>query len=268
MITLRIASAVAARLLRSRLLIVAVLFGIVLVIMMAAPIFTIMELKEGGEFVDAQGIKAMCMPAAIAVMGSMSNLIALLLGSTVVRQDIKDGTIFSVLSKPISRLQYFIGSVLGAIYCQCSVWLVFGAIWLGFSYLVEKSIQPLHGYILCSEVVKSILMLSLALAWSQKFSPWIAGALALCTFDGADLSERALTSLRYLHVFPGKTVMEICAFPFPKFMGFDALLHQISETSLAPVSVTWSFIHMFDYLAFALLVAWLCFRKMDLISSS
>lgn len=268
MITLRIALAATSRLLRSRLLIVTVLIGLVYVIMMAAPIGEISELKEGGEFVDALDMKAMWMHMAITGMEWMANLVALFLGSTVIHQEIKDGTIFSILSKPVSRLQYFIGSFLGAAFCLCIVWCIFGLVWAWFIYAVDKSIQPLHVSIFCSEVIKSLLMLSLSLAWSQRFSPWLAGVLALLTFDGETMAKHAVGSLAFLHLSPPAMFVKICAFPFPCFQGFDALLNQLGQTSLEPVELTWPFIHMVDFVAVALLFAWFCFRKQDLISNS
>jgi Cu-processing system permease protein len=268
MIVSRIAFAVISRLFRSRLLIVAVLISLVVMIMMAQPMISIAEMKEGGEFADAQDMASLDMQVSIGMMGWMANLVALFLGSTVIRQDIKEGTIFSVLSKPVSRLQYFIGSALGAAFCQCAVWCVFGAVWLWFIYSLEKSIQPLHLTVLCSEMLKSLLMLSLALAWSQKFSPWIAGLFALLTFGGGNLARRAVDCLNFIKIDPPEIVGKICSFPFPTFDKFDELSNQLGQTSLEPVALNWQAIHTLDYLALALLVAWLCFRKQDLTSNT
>lgn len=266
MITMRIALAVASRLLRSRILIVAVLFGAVFIVLSASPVVTFKELKETGEMADAMDMKRMCMGAAIVIMGFTANLVALVLGSTVIRQDIQDGTIFSVLSKPVSRLQYFAGSMLGAGLCQCIVWVVFAILWFWFVYAADGSIQFLHIHILFSEVVKSLLILGLSFAWAQIFSPWVAATVALITFDGDYLVSTALKNLPYLHIVPTKEIVDTCTFPFPSFQAFDALAEQLGQTSIKPIVLFWQYLHMIDYCLAALLVAWLCFRKADLMS--
>jgi Cu-processing system permease protein len=264
MITMRIARAVMQRLLRSRVLIVAVIFALMLMGLMSASMMSLTDMKNADEVTSALQMKNIILCSVIGIMGFFANMIALILGSAVIRQDIKDATILSILSKPVSRLQYFIGSALGASFCQLIVWCIFAAVWAGLVYSLDKSVQPLHVLILFCEVLKSLLMLALTLAWAQKFSPWIAGVLALVTFDGEGMTNNAVSLLGLLHIAPNELLTKICAFPFPCFDGFDAQLSQLQKTSLEPLAMTWPLIHIIDYTALALLVAWLCFRKQDL----
>jgi ABC-type transport system involved in multi-copper enzyme maturation permease subunit len=266
--TFRIASAVGSRLLRSKFLIVVVLISLLFMVVLCAPFLQMQELKEGGEMVDFREMKTEYLFMTIGVMGWMANLVALILGSTVIRQDIKDGTIFSVLSKPVSRLQYFTGSTLGALFCQTIVWCVFGSVWLLFGYLLDKFVSPLCVSICFGELLKSYLMLALALGWSQRFSPWIAGALALFTFSGEMLAGSAVNAVGNLNLFPVNLLNKICTFPFPDFSGLDALLRQLGQTSLQPVNLLWPILHIIDYVLVILFIAWLAFRQQDLSANS
>jgi len=267
-VTFRIASAVASRLLRSKFLIVVVLFAVLFMLMMTAPLLSMKEMKEGGELVDFRDMKAMYLQMTMTIMGWMANLVAMILGSTVIRQDIKDATIFSVLAKPVSRLQYFVGSTLGALFCQTIVWCIFGGVWLLFVYLLDKAVAPLYISICLSELLKSYLMLALALGWSQRFSPWIAGAFALFTFAGELLAGIAVAALGNLNLFPVKLLGKICTFPFPDFSGLDVLMRQLGETLLQPVNLTWPILHVIDYALVVLFIAWLAFRQQDLTANS
>jgi hypothetical protein len=111
-------------------------------------------------------------------------------------------------------------------------------------------------------------MLVLALGWSQRFSPWIAGAFALFTFDGDSLAGIAVAALGNLNLFPVKLLGKVCTFPFPDFSGLDVLMRQLGETLLKPVNLTWPILHVIDYALLVLFIAWLAFRQQDLTANS
>lgn len=263
-ITLCIARSVASRLIRSKFLIVAVVFVLIGVLLLIAPFFTMKELKESGELYDYRDMKANTVHSTIMLMGWMANVIAMVLGSTVVRHDIKDGTIFSVLAKPVSRLQYFIGSALGALTCQTAVGLLFAGTWLLLEYFLDKSVSPLYFSICFSELLKANLMVSLALAFSIRFSPWIAGTLALLTFSGESLAKQAVDAITNLHFYPLKPFLQYFTFPFPSYYQLDMLFRQLSQTTVKPVEISWALLHIADYALVVLLIAWFAFRRQDL----
>jgi len=98
-----IAGTVLNRLSRNKLLIVTVLVAFLIIGLMSSSLVMVRVATEAGQMKEAQQEAAEIFFFVTLLMGWFANLVALVIGVNVTRQEIRDGTIFSVLAKPVAR---------------------------------------------------------------------------------------------------------------------------------------------------------------------
>jgi ABC-type transport system involved in multi-copper enzyme maturation permease subunit len=255
---------ISLRLLRNKIVIIAVLLSALIILMTGAPLFLLGEMKEANEMFSAKEFSGMMLTMILSIMSFFGNLVAVVMGVTVIRQDIKDATIFSVLSKPISRWQYFIASCSAALLTTLCIWLIFGTAWMLIILFVEKGFTWIPILALLCEGAKSLLLVTISIFWAKRCGPWVAATAAVLTLNGADLIHTLLGGLANFHIKCPDWLHTVLSLPFPSLKALSHVIMQLLQSSVEAPPMLLSFIHVLDYGLVALLLAWWVFKKMDL----
>lgn len=109
-------------------------------------------------------------------------LVAVATGTALVHTEVKQRTLYTVLSRPLARWRFVVGKYLGlaaALAIGQAAMLAIGLLWL---WLTGAHV---HGWLVLAGVfttVEVLLMAAAALCWTALSSPLLAAALGLATY--------------------------------------------------------------------------------------
>jgi ABC-type transport system involved in multi-copper enzyme maturation permease subunit len=256
------------RLFRSKLLIITLVVAFLIIGLMSSSLVTVKMASAAGELKEAQQAAAGIFIFVTMLMGWFASLVGMVMGVTVTRQDVRDGTIFSVLAKPVARWQYLLGSYLASVIYLLLVWVILAVVYAGLVYLTEQPMGRIHGMVLIGHATLSLLMLSLAFGLAQRFSAWVAALLSLVIYNGDSVMNLITSLFVLMKLRIPEWLSRAMIFPFPATASLDALFESLVRTQLESSSFGWAFLHLLDYSALMLLVGWWLFRRQDLSSAT
>lgn len=264
MIILAIFTNALKRLSRSKLLIVSVVASVLILALTSSSLIALNLARAAGNAEEVRQASVVLFIGVLSMMGFFASLVALFNGVTVTQQEIRDGTIFSVLSKPVTRAEYLLGSYFASVVYLLFVWAIFAAVCIGTMLLARQHLEKLHGIIILGRIALSVMMLSIAFCLAQRFGPWIAGVLAVFAYNGATFVSAALGIARLLKLSCPPWLAQTLAWPFPATASLDRLAASFLSSPLNAPQVGWTFLHLIDYSAVMVVIAWLLFRRMEL----
>jgi len=259
-----VAGSAIRRLWRSRLLMVTGIIALLIIGLTSSSIVFISVAQEAGESQQAQQAAIGVLFFIAMLMGWFASLVALLIGVTVTWQELRDGTIFGLLAKPIARWEYLAGKYLGSLGYLLLIWAILGGIYGGLVSLTGQSWSMSHSLTLVGRLTLSVLVLSLAFGLAQGLSMGVAAVLTLVIYNGKFLVKEFAQLLSLVKVTLPDAVTRTMIYPFPATDGLDALFQSVLEVPLDALPVGWVFLHLVDYSIAALLVGWWLFRRRDL----
>ncbi|HXV13273.1 MAG TPA: ABC transporter permease [Candidatus Krumholzibacteria bacterium] len=248
---------------KSRLLHVA---GIVAILVLGAPTAYLPNVIAAARRGDAEAVQTaveVMLNMAVSFFMILVAFIATAVGSTCVRRDLVDGTIYGVLSKPLSRTEYMVGTLLGGAAVVVFSWLVFGGALTALAALATDPLGPPEYAMLAGRCLQIVTLMCMATLLSTRFGPWVAGPLALLAFYGRETIDR----LAALFELPG-VVVDILKFPFPVLKALGAITERVSRSDFDPAPVLPGVIHVIDYILVMVVLACLSFRRLDLNRTS
>ncbi|MBZ5534647.1 MAG: ABC transporter permease [Acidobacteriia bacterium] len=263
-----IAGIVLRRLLRSKLLGITLVIAILIFALLSSSLLMLRNARSAGDTEVANQLSANVILSALALMGFFACLVGLANGVTVIRREIREGTIFSVLSKPLTRAEYLLGSYIGSLVYLSFVWIIFGLLYLGLVYLTRQPMGKLLGLILLARWVYSVLMMSVAFFLALRFNAWIAVVLSVVVYNADSLYNIFPPLLRLVHVELPDWVKGTVLFLFPSTNSLDVLFESLLKARLNPAPVQWAFLSLIDYCAIMVLLAWVVFRRQELSPST
>ena len=135
-------------------------------------------------------------------------LVAIATGTALVHTEVKQCTLYTVLSRPLPRWQFVVGKYLGlaaALAIGQAAMLVIGLAWLWLTGAQVHIWLVLAGLLTTVEV---LLMAAAALCWTALSSPLLAAALGLATY-ALGHAVSALPGLMH-HLEGWKQTLAIC----------------------------------------------------------
>ena len=79
-------------------------------------------------FFGVQGLQVFVKDLAVTVLGAFSTIVAVLTSTRMLPEEIKQRTLYPLLSRPISRLDLLVGKLLGAIVVTWMSFLILAAL--------------------------------------------------------------------------------------------------------------------------------------------
>lgn len=294
MIMLIIAGSVLNRLIRNKTLIIVSVVALVIIALSSAPLALAIEeakigiLENKPDFIRAAKMEAEGWFKFVPqFMWAFAALAGLMTGTGVIHQDIREGTIFSVLSKPVERREYLLGSYLGNIMFLGLVWLILMTIYFSFIYLISLYLGPqqwkLHLIFAAARFIQLVVITSIAFCMAQRFAPLVAGTISVVFYNGGALEEGSAFFFNWLGLDVPYWVSQALAFPFPTTESFDIVFktaNYFSNTAVSNLffsgvnspaiqgamlpSPAWVMLHLFDYGALMMLMAWWLFTRKEI----
>ena len=256
------------RLLRSRILIAGAILALLVMGLYSGILIAIFAAAEKGDEQGIQALLPMFFHLAVTMFGSVSTIMATVIGVTVLRTDLTTGTIFGVLAKPVSRGEYVAGTWLGGLVALVVMWMVFTLVMAAIASGIGSPIGSLHVAIIGSRILVAALSLSAALLLSIRFNAWGAAVLSVLLVNGASVVSQTASILRVFKVDIPERVVNALVFPFPITDAFDALNARLMRSDLAPNGMLPAVTHFIDYALVLLFLAYIFFRRLDLNRAS
>lgn len=244
---------------RSRLLLIAGITAVLVVGVPSSQLPRMIAAERSGQAEAVQQAVDFLLTFVTFFYVLIISFITVTIGAIGIRRDISDGTVYGVLSKPLTRSEYVVGTLLGGVVVLVFSWLVY-AITLGIlAVLARDPLQKLEFAMLAGRCLQSIVLLSIATLLSTRCSPWVTAPLALLTYHGRDVVER-LPGLDYLP----DVVAEVMSFPFPVLSSLNAITQRQSQSDFDPLPILPGVIHLVDYAFVMAVLACVSFRRLDL----
>jgi ABC-type transport system involved in multi-copper enzyme maturation permease subunit len=209
------------------------------------------------------GLQVFVKDLAVSVLGAFSTVVAVLTSSRLLPDEIKQRTLYPLLSRPISRLDLLIGKLLGAVIVT---WIAF-LLLAGLTGLALASFhvpfEPIMLQYLVCKMMGLVVICAVSLALSAYMTPAAAATMSFVLAFGSSMMVRGLTMAYASASGPMQGVFKFVNALLPQFSLFD-LGGRASNVGWAPVGawVVGSLaLYMFVYSSAMVTVAWAKFRK-------
>ncbi len=234
----------------------------VLAFTMSQVLFTVAAFSGEDDIFSGSVVAQLIMQVA-SIFAALMVLVAAVTSATCIRSDIVDGTVFSVLSKPIARTHYIVGSVLGSAAVVIVGWMVFAvaATLIAIGNGARLGAASYAGF--AGLILQGFVVVGLATLIATRFKLWPAVLLTIAINDGRNV----LSTILSLAKFPDK-VIDVLTFPFPNFGVVAVLVNGHDRASVDAIPVLPGIVHMADYAIVMVVLACLSFRALELNRSS
>ena len=162
---------------RERVLVVAVLFGAIL---MGSSVF-LSPLAVGAK-------QKIVMDVGLAAISIVGVLVAVFLGSALVHKEVDREAIYLVLTRPVSRCAYLVGKLAGVVTAVSCMFIIMTAIMIGAIMLGSGALRPAVFACLYLSLLETIVISSLVMFFSTFTTPMLSAFFTLCMFAAGSLS--------------------------------------------------------------------------------
>jgi hypothetical protein len=250
------------RLTQSRLLWIGVVGSLLVIgLFMTAVVGMVRTLATGGTVSGAALVQVV--GTIIVILGALAQLIAMFVGVTVVRRDVLDGTVASVLSKPVSRGEYIAASYAGSALYLLMMWLIFAVVLTLFAAVFKSTLSGAVYMAMLGRFLVCIMTMGIALCFSIRVHPWVSVLLTALVLRGRDTIEGISQIVGALGGSIPDVVVDVLKFPFPIRGALDDLGNRLTQTSLAEPMLGLGFLHIVDYGLLMAMCAYLLFRGLE-----
>jgi ABC-type transport system involved in multi-copper enzyme maturation permease subunit len=170
-------------------------------------------------------------------------LIVVFVGTKIFYQEAERKTIYSIMSKPVSDLEFVAGKFLGLYYLIVIVQILLFAIFFLFSKFYLRSVDIYLLNILYFFLFEFLLLDALAIFLSCFTSPLTSGILTLLLFFIAHLSGYLVVLTRILNIPSLSRLFDFLYYVLPNFSVFNIKATVIYHT---PLSIN-SYLLAFSY---------------------
>lgn len=148
-------------------------------------------------------------------------LIVVFIGTRIVYQEVERKTIYSIMSKPVSSLEFVAGKFLGLYYLIVVVQLLLFAVFFLFSKLYLRTVDIYLLNILYFFLFEFLLLDALAIFFSCFSSPLTSGILTLLIFFIAHLTQYLKELTQTLDIPTLSGLFSFLYYVLPNFSVFD-----------------------------------------------
>jgi Cu-processing system permease protein len=198
-----------------------------------------------------------------AAIRSFGVAIAIFVGIGLVHREVDRRTIFTILSKPISRGEFLLGKYLGLL---ATLWLqiaVMGAGFAAVSWLAGAPLEPAHAWALAGIAAEVSVVVALALLFSAFTTPMLASLFTA----GLWLIGHLTRDLRGLGAHSGvdgvRHLTELLYRTLPDLQAFDLTTRAVHQLPLTTSDLVLPALYALGYVVLALLAAAVVFERRD-----
>ncbi len=237
---------------RDRILYAILVFALV----MLAGSTILVRLSVGGEEKILKDLGLAC----ISIFGLV---IALFLGIGLVSKEIERRTVYTMISKPISRYQFILGKYLGLVTTLLVNVLVMAVGLVALAYVWEGTSSPSLLLAVLFIFLELMLVTALALLFSTFSSPALSAIFTLCLFVAGHLSA----DLRLFAVHLGGAVTTSAAealyFLLPNFSYLNLKDRAVHNLGIDPATTALAIAYAISYVTAVILGAMSIFQRRE-----
>lgn len=237
---------------RERILLLAVVFGAVLV---GSALF-LSPLAVGAR-------QKIVMDVGLAAISIIGVLTAVMLGGTLLHKEIDRKAIYLVLTRPVSRPAYLVGKLAGVV---LAVGLVFAAMTAVLLAAIALGGAPLRPAVFASiwlSLLETTVVASIVVFFSTFTTPMLASFFTLCAFVAGSLSN----DLRLFAEKFGGAASGLAAHVFyyvlPNLAAFNLRHEAVHDLPFRAVDVALASLYAAVYVSVAVLAACLVFGRRE-----
>ncbi len=239
--------------LRSRLLYTLVFFAVLLI--GSSALLATLSYVERERILQDIGL------SAIRLMGA---IIAVFVGVGLIHREVERRTVYTILSKPVSRTAFVVGKFAGLV---ATLWLMVGIMGLAFAAVSLVAGAPLgwgHLAALGLTCVELALLVAVATLFSSFTTPTLASAFTLGVYLLGHLARdlRDLGAASDSHL--AERVTAALYLVLPDLEAFDLVIPAVHGLTIPPGEALMATLYGFGYAALVLVLAAFVFERRDL----
>lgn len=200
--------------------------------------------------------------ASISIFGV---LMAILMGTGLVYKEIDKKTIFTLLSKPIHRIEFILGKFLGLVLTLAIMTglmtLIFLILLFLHTFRVEWAMLVAVAYIF----LELILLTAVAILFSTFSTPILSSIFSLSFYVIGHMSWGLEALIRKIRPGFGRTLVRILYLVLPDLENFNFKTEVVHGLAIPAGIHAWAVLYGILYTAFILGLAVLIFRRRDFI---
>lgn len=198
-------------------------------------------------------------------MSFFGDIVAIFVGVTLMYQELQRKSIYTILSKPVARTEYFIGRYAGIAMLLALQALLMGVLLTGAMAIRGDAIPPNWGAALWLAWVESLVVAGVAMFFSSFSTPYVSGFLTLGVLLVGRLLQDLEAFVPKIAAGPTRFFVEAIVAVAPDLNLFT-LTTQVTHGIRVTMAYTWhATFYGMCYLAFFLTVGALIFRRRDFI---
>jgi len=200
--------------------------------------------------------------ASISIFGV---LMAILMGTGLVYKEIDKKTIFTLLSKPIHRVEFILGKFLGLVLTLAIMTglmtLIFMSLLFLHTFRVEWAMLVAVAYIF----LELILLTAVAILFSTFSTPILSSIFSLSFYVIGHMSWGLEALIRKIKPGLGRTLVQFLYMVLPDLENFNFKTEVVHGLAIPAGIHAWAVLYGILYTAFILGLAVLIFRRRDFI---
>ncbi len=228
-----------------------VLFGIIFIFLSASVNFFGLKFQERVFF-----------DLSLTTVGWFMIILAISLGISNIASEIERKIIYTFITKPINREQYFLGKFLGIVFFLFLAFLIFSLEIFFIEYFYTKKTLFIIFSAIFLQFLKACIVLSFTMILSLYVSSPINISLTLLFFVFSEMS------ILYVSAFEGiiKKIMLFLklALPYFDYFNINQAIVFAASGSAHPIYILSAIVYGFSYLLFFLTLGTLLFYKKEL----
>ena len=251
------------RLMKSRMLLIGVVGSLLVIGIFMTSVVGMVRMLATGEAVTDTMLWHV-LGTIVTFLGALAQLIAIFVGVSVIRRDVVEGTVASVLSKPVSRGEYIAASYAGAAIYLLMMWILFALVLTLFAAAFKNTLGGTVYATMLGRYLVCVMTMGIALFFSIRAHPALAVVLTFVVLRGTATIDGIVSVVKALGGNVPDAVVNALAFPFPVQGALDNLGERLTRGSLVEQSAAMGFLHIIDYGLVMAVLAWLVFRGLEI----
>jgi ABC-type transport system involved in multi-copper enzyme maturation permease subunit len=189
--------------------------------------------------------------------------IAIFVGIGLIHREVDRRTIFTILSKPISRSEFLLGKYVGLL---LTLWLQIAVMGVGFvvvSWLAGAPVGPVHAAALGLVGAEIAVVVAIALLFSAFTSPMLASLFSAALWLIGHLSRDLRNLGAQSQLESVKRATELLYRALPDLSAFDLTMHATRAIPIATSDVVFPLLYAAGYATLLLVAATWIFERRD-----
>ena len=239
---------------RDRILYLFLGFSIVLVV--GSKLFGMLTVGDEAKIIKDLGL------AAIQIF---SMLIAVMMSLLLISREVDSRTVFNILAKPVRRWQFLLGKYFGLVaVVAANLGLMTGVLVL-VVWVYEHEFDPMLVFAAAMTMLEMLVLAAFATLFAVLTRPILGSLMTLSVFVVGHMSQDLWMLTRQLPGAFARSVIATVYYVLPNLERFDFRTEVVHDLAIPVSAVGWACLYALAFVALALFLANLRFRRKDLM---